>query len=1541
VAVHDQFFFHVAHGHYHFPLASFGLYGVNPDGSVGSPVAISPKNGFCIGDSVRVDPTLPHSPSSIIYNGSTCTNPLAVRGIDPGWGDLYDRRDPGQSIDITGLPDGDYWFRAVADPDNNFVESDKSNNTTDIKVHIAGDTVTPISPLVSQGSFVYDGQGYDIGKGPADETITTTQANDLLVAFVSAEGGALPQTATVAGGGLTWTLASRANTQAGTSEVWTAMAPAPLANALITSNTSSTGYDQQMTVLAVHGAGGVGAVAASSGASGAANVGLTTTTPGSWVMGVGNDPDHYIPHTPASGQQIVQQWVNEAGSDGSWVQAPASPTPASGTPVSIADTGPVGDRWNMTAIELLPAASNDHTPPVISGLSAGTIGPDRATVGWSTDEVSTSQVEYGTTSALGQSTTKSNALVTGHSQQITGLSPSTNYFYRARSTDASGNEAVSAIQQFTTTPPRTTPAIISNVHVSDLEPDQATFAWTTDEPTNSRVEYGTTASYGGTSPPDSTLTTAHFVVVTGLTPSTTYHYRVGGTDPYGNDGVSGDFTLMTPALPPPITVDTTVSQDGKNSVTTGAFSTSAPGELLLAFVALDGPSSVGQIANVSGAGLTWSLVSRADTNPGDAEVWQATAPATLSNATVTATVGTGNYDESLTVVAFQGAAGVGNVVGSNGTAAPSVSLSMTGSGSVVYAVGNDWDRAVSHTPLSGQSMVHQFVDTGSGDTFWTQALNGPAGPVESLVTMGDSAPTSDRWNMVAVELVRPISVAPVAPTISGVGASNLTSSSATISWATDQPSSSQIDYGPTSTYGSSTTLDSTAVLSHSQTITGLSPSTTYHYRVRSANGVGTTNSGDFTFTTTSNLTAQTITFGALSSKTLAQSPVTVTATASSGLAVTFSTTTPSVCTSGGTNGATVTLTAVGTCTVKADQAGNATFAAAPSVLQSFTVTSGSSGALAVDTTVFKDGKGAQTTAAFSTAGPGELLLALVASDGPTAGGQRSTVTGAGLTWTLVKRTNTQAGTAEIWSATAGSALSGVTVKSTLNSANFDQSLTVIAFTGAGGTGATGTANATSGAPTVSLTTTQAGAFVFGVGNDWDRAVGRTVAAGQSLVHQFVDSTAGDTFWSQSAGGPFASAGTAVSVSDTAPTNDRFNYSAVEVVPSNATPVAPTIFGVSASGITSSSATVAWSTDVASSSQIEYGTTTSYGTTTTLDNTAVTAHQQVLGGLAPSTTYHYRVISGNAVGTTTSGDGSFTTLATQSPQTITFPALSDRTLAQSPFTVAATASSGLPVTFTATTAACATSGPTGSTVTLLTPGTCTIKADQAGNASFSPAPSVTRSFTVLPNATGSLAVDKTVFVDGTGNRTTAAFSTSGPNEVLVAFVAADGATAGGQQATVSGAGLTWTMVKRSNTQAGDAEIWTATASSTLTNVTVSSSPTTGNKDQSLTVVAFTGSAGVGASATANGATGAPSVSLTTTGPGSLVFGIGNDWDTATARTPASGQSLVHQFVDTRVGDTFWCQSAGAAVASAGTVVSVADTAPTADRWNYAAVEILSS
>ena len=61
--------------------------------------------------------------------------------------------------------------------------------------------------------------------------------------------------------------------------------------------------------------------------------------------------------------------------------------------------------------------------------------------------------------------------------------------------------------------------------------------------------------------------------------------------------------------------------------------------------------------------------------------------------------------------------------------------------------------------------------------------------------------------------------------ISGVSASGLTSSGATISWATTTASSSQVNYGLSSTYGSSTAVVPTLVTTHSVVLSGLTPST--------------------------------------------------------------------------------------------------------------------------------------------------------------------------------------------------------------------------------------------------------------------------------------------------------------------------------------------------------------------------------------------------------------------------------------------------------------------------------------------------------------------------------------------------------------------------------------------------------------------------------------------------------------------------------------------------------------------------------------------
>ena len=91
----------------------------------------------------------------------------------------------------------------------------------------------------------------------------------------------------------------------------------------------------------------------------------------------------------------------------------------------------------------------------------------------------------------------------------------------------------------------------------------------------------------------------------------------------------------------------------------------------------------------------------------------------------------------------------------------------------------------------------------------------------------------------------------VAPlTLSGITASAITASGATIAWNTNKGADSQVAYGVTSAYGSVSALDPALVTSHSINLTGLTASTIYHYKVISHDALGNvTQSGDFTFTT--------------------------------------------------------------------------------------------------------------------------------------------------------------------------------------------------------------------------------------------------------------------------------------------------------------------------------------------------------------------------------------------------------------------------------------------------------------------------------------------------------------------------------------------------------------------------------------------------------------------------------------------------------------------------------------------------------------------
>ena len=90
--------------------------------------------------------------------------------------------------------------------------------------------------------------------------------------------------------------------------------------------------------------------------------------------------------------------------------------------------------------------------PTISGVTAGSIAASAATISWTTNTASDSQVSYGTTTAYGLTSSPATSLVTAHAVTISGLSPSTSYHYQVFSRDGQGNLASSADFSFTTAP---------------------------------------------------------------------------------------------------------------------------------------------------------------------------------------------------------------------------------------------------------------------------------------------------------------------------------------------------------------------------------------------------------------------------------------------------------------------------------------------------------------------------------------------------------------------------------------------------------------------------------------------------------------------------------------------------------------------------------------------------------------------------------------------------------------------------------------------------------------------------------------------------------------------------------------------------------------------------------------------------------------------------------------------------------------------------------------------------------------------------------
>lgn len=126
------FAFDPLRGHRHWHFQQFARYSLLSADQ--AEVVRSRKEAFCLAPTDSVDLLLPGAElqPGLMGEGTSCgsADALWIREVLPlGWGDTYFQSVPGQSFDITELPNGTYYVAVTANPDGALYEQDGTNNT--------------------------------------------------------------------------------------------------------------------------------------------------------------------------------------------------------------------------------------------------------------------------------------------------------------------------------------------------------------------------------------------------------------------------------------------------------------------------------------------------------------------------------------------------------------------------------------------------------------------------------------------------------------------------------------------------------------------------------------------------------------------------------------------------------------------------------------------------------------------------------------------------------------------------------------------------------------------------------------------------------------------------------------------------------------------------------------------------------------------------------------------------------------------------------------------------------------------------------------------------------------------------------------------------------------------------------------------------------------------------------------------------------------------------------------------------------------------
>lgn len=476
----------------------------------------------------------------------------------------------------------------------------------------------------------------------------------------------------------------------------------------------------------------------------------------------------------------------------------------------------------------------DTTPPVISDVGNTSLGTVEATLAWTTDEPAVSTLEYGTTTSYGTQAPLPTTLLLAHTATLTNLTPSTTYYYCIHATDLADNGADSCGHSFITgalvPPPDTTPPVVTLLTATPTSSSQAIITFTTNELANTHIDYGTSTSYGSVAD-DEVLTLNHTVALSGLLPNTTYHYRVTATDESGNQAVSSDGTFTTQAAPLPI--DTTppiISNLGTVTITANdamlSWQTNEPAVSTLEYGTT---VNYGSHAILPGSLLTSHVVTLVGLQPDTTYYYCIHATDVVGNTanscghSITTTTPPDTTPPTITL------ATVASV--SLTSAEVSWETNEPATSQVRYGVTSNYGSSTPNN--TSLDFVHNVTISGltPNTTYHYQ--------IASTDASGNTATTADAtFTTESVTIQQPQDTTP--PVISQVAMAEILAHTATITWETNEPATSTLEYGISTSYGSSATISGSALLAHDATLTNLAPDTSYYYCIHATDLAGNT-----------------------------------------------------------------------------------------------------------------------------------------------------------------------------------------------------------------------------------------------------------------------------------------------------------------------------------------------------------------------------------------------------------------------------------------------------------------------------------------------------------------------------------------------------------------------------------------------------------------------------------------------------------------------------------------------------------------------------